>query len=946
LPRGASMDFRQIEEKWQRRWAEARVFEPSPEPGRPKFFITAAYPYPNGAIHIGHGRTYLIADIMARYHRHKGYNVLYPMGFHYTGTPILTVAESIAAGDVHAMEDFKAIYDVPEEELRKMGDPLYLANYFRELSKQYMKKIGFSIDWTREFTTIDPEYQQFIRWQFKKLYDKGLLVKGRHPVGWCPKHQMPVGAHDTKDDKEPDIGEWALIYFEGEDGLIYPTATLRPETVLGVTNLWINPEGDYAVAEVDGRKMVLSLDAAFKLSFQRKVKTVERTKGSSFVGRRVRNPVTGELVPIYPAPFVDVKTGTGVVMSVPAHAPYDYAALRDLGEVKLIPLISVEGYGEYPAKEVVERMGIRDQRDARLEDATKEVYMAEFSRGYMRQDVADRVGLHLPEPARSLLRGFFAAFIAGRPVREARDRIKAWMEAAGIGGGMYEIMNKPVYCRCGTEIVVKVLEDQWFLNYGDPNWKRATKELLASMRIVPDEARPQFEATIDWLDKRACARTRGLGTPLPWDPTWIIESLSDSTIYMAYYTVIRRIRELGLKPEQLTEAFWDYVFLGRGDAAEVARAIGADEKALRAVREEFSYWYPLDLRNSGKDLIPNHLTFFLFNHAAIFPRELWPRGIVANGWVLVEGEKMSKSKRNVLALGKAVDQFGADPLRATLATSAEVDQDLDFRSSAARSVAKHLEDIYNLVISTAERAARDGEGLPEMWLRSEAASLMEKAARALDQVSVRQAAVYVLYDMRRALERYLEMVDVPSRAVLEVLKAWAVAMEPFVPHLAEELWERLGERPFAAKAPWPRLAADRRTLLAVRYADRLVEDIAGLRELRKDAKRAVIYVNNNFAWIKAAVKARDVRELISAGVPGEVAKRLFDVARQMDDDLKALIEEVEDFDEYSALAELKTFLSRELGMEVDIYRADDEKAPDLGGKRRAALPLRAGVYLE
>jgi leucyl-tRNA synthetase (EC 6.1.1.4) len=98
------------------------------------------------------------------------------------------------------------------------------------------------------------------------------------------------------------------------------------------------------------------------------------------------------------------------------------------------------------------------------------------------------------------------------------------------------------------------------------------------MRIVPDEARPQFEATIDWLDKRACARTRGMGTPLPWDPTWIIESLSDSTIYMAYYTVIRRIRELGLKPEQLTEAFWDYVFLGRGDAAEVARAIGADER--------------------------------------------------------------------------------------------------------------------------------------------------------------------------------------------------------------------------------------------------------------------------------------------------------------------------------------------------------------------------------
>ncbi|MEL9990150.1 MAG: leucine--tRNA ligase [Thermoproteus sp.] len=939
------MDFRAIEEKWQRRWAEGHVFEPSPEPGRPKFFITAAYPYPNGAVHIGHGRTYLIADILARYYRHKGYNVLFPMGFHYTGTPILTVAEAIAAGDVHAMEDFKVIYDVPEEALRKMGDPLFLANYFRELSKQYMKKMGLSIDWTREFTTIDPEYQQFIRWQFKKLSDRGLVVRGKHPVGWCPKHQMPVGAHDTKDDKEPDIGEWTLIYFEGEDGLIYPTATLRPETVLGVTNLWINPDEDYAIAEVDGRKMVLGLDAAFRLSFQMKVKVLERARGSAFVGRRVRNPVTGELVPIYPAAFVDVKTGTGVVMSVPAHAPYDYVALKELGEVRMVPLIVVEGYGEYPAKDVVERMGITNQKDVRLEEATREVYMAEFNKGYMRRDVVDRVGLHLQEPARSLVRGFFAAFVAGAPVKEARDRIKAWMEAAGIGGKMYEIMNKPVYCRCGTEIVVKVLEDQWFLNYGDPNWKRAARELLSSMRIIPPEARAQFEATIDWLDKRACARTRGLGTPLPWDPTWIIESLSDSTIYMAYYTVIKRIREFGLRPEQLTEAFWDYVFLGRGDPVEVAKNIGASPEALKAVREEFAYWYPLDSRNSGKDLIPNHLTFFVFNHAAIFPKELWPRQIVANGWVLVEGEKMSKSKRNVLALGKAVDQFGADPLRATLAISAEVEQDLDFRAATAKSVAKHLEDIYTLIMGTAERAARDGEGLPERWLRSEAALLFERAAKALEEVAVRQAAVYVLYDMRKVFERYLAMVETPSRAVVEVLRGWAVAMEPFVPHLAEELWEKLGGRPFAAKAPWPALKVDREALLAVRYADRLMEDVAKLKELVRDAKRAVIYVNNNFALAKAALKARDVRELISAGAPGEIAKRLFDSIKQLDEDLKALVAEVESFDEYSTLMELKTYLSKELGLEVEVYRSDDKTAPDLGGKKRAALPLRPGVYL-
>jgi leucyl-tRNA synthetase (EC 6.1.1.4) len=249
------------------------------------------------------------------------------------------------------------IYGVPEEEIKKMSDPLYLARYFHQQSKKAMEKLGLGIDWSREFTTIDPEYQRFIQWQFEKLRKKGLIVRGRHPVGWCPRHSMPVGAHDTKDDKEPEIGQWTLIYFVDEEGLTYPTATLRPETVLGVTNLWINPEADYAIVEHQGRRMVVSRDAAYRLSFQGEVKTLREAKGSEFIGRRVQNPVTGEWVEVYGARFVDPKVGTGVVMSVPAHAPYDYVALRDLGILHLIPLIRVEGYGDYPAKEVVERMG-------------------------------------------------------------------------------------------------------------------------------------------------------------------------------------------------------------------------------------------------------------------------------------------------------------------------------------------------------------------------------------------------------------------------------------------------------------------------------------------------------------------------------------------------------------------------------------------------------------
>lgn len=931
--------FSHIAKKWQERWKEAKVYEPDPTPGVPKFFITAAYPYPNGAIHIGHGRTYLIADVLARFYRHMGRNVLFPMAFHYTGTPILTIAEAIANGDKTVMEEYMEIYGVPPEEVKKMGDPLYLARYFHRQSREAMERFGLGIDWSREFTTIDPEYQRFIQWQFEKLRKRGLIVRGRHPVGWCPRHSMPVGAHDTKDDKEPEIGQWTLIFFRDGD-LAFPTATLRPETVLGVTNLWINPEAEYVVAEIGGVKAVVSKEAAFNLSLQAEIKVLERLVGRQLVGRHVLNPVTGERVPIYEAKFVDPKVGTGVVMSVPAHAPYDYAALRELGAARLIPLIAVEGYGEHPAKEVVERMSISSQTDPALEEATREVYSAEYTRGFMRQDVAERVGLHLEEPARSMVRAVFRLYFAGRPVREAREFIQRWLIEAGLGAAMYDIMNKPVYCRCGTEIVVKVLEDQWFINYGDAQWKQLARQLVGEMSIVPEEAKAHFLATIDWLDKRACARTRGLGTPLPWGSGWVIESLSDSTIYMAYYTVIKKVRQFNIRPEQLTEEFWDYVFLGQGDVAEVSQKAGVPPNALEEIRGEFGYWYPLDSRNSGKDLVPNHLTFFIFNHVAIFPREKWPRGIVANGWVLREGEKMSKSRRNVLPLLKAVETYGADPLRATLAMSAEVEQDLDFRDLEARRNTQQLVAIYAI----AQRLAQpvDREDWLDYWLVSEMAQLLERAREAYEKARVRQAAVETLYNAKSLFDQYLAMVERPSRLALEAARAWAVALEPIVPHLAEELWALLGGVGLAAKTPWPKLKTDPTALLAKRYIDMVVEDIKNIPAFRQGVKKVAIYVNPNFHWLKAG---QDVRTAIEAGVPPQVAKRVVDLVRSLAGEIKTLVRQVENFDEAAVLKAYGKYLERALGAAVEIYRADDETAPDPGGKKRHSLPLKPGIYL-
>uniref|UniRef100_A0A183BCG0 Leucine--tRNA ligase n=1 Tax=Echinostoma caproni TaxID=27848 RepID=A0A183BCG0_9TREM len=169
-----------------------------------------------------------------------------------------------------------------------------------------------------------------------------------------------------------------------------------------------------------------------------------------------------------------------------------------------------------------------------------------------------------------------------------------------------------------------------------------------------DGVRRSFEATLNWLHEHACSRTYGLGTHLPWDEKWLIESLSDSTIYMAYYTVAHILQQgclrgdkpgpFGINPEHMTPEVWDFIFLGEGDPSKI---IEQQHKStltvdlLKRLRREFLFWYPVDLRSSGKDLIPNHLTYYLYNHTAIWPNqpELWPRSVLANGHLLLNSSK-------------------------------------------------------------------------------------------------------------------------------------------------------------------------------------------------------------------------------------------------------------------------------------------------------------------
>ncbi|HIQ11151.1 MAG TPA: leucine--tRNA ligase [Pyrodictium sp.] len=964
-----------------------KVYEANPDPSKPKFFITAAFPYPNSPLHLGHARTYTIADVYARYMRMKGYNVLFPMGFHYTGTPILTIAEQIKAKDLELISLFMEVYDVPPKDIEKLGEPLALARYFHNDAKQAMVEMGYSIDWRREFTTIDEEFKKFIIWQFTKLKEKGLLTRGTHPVGWCPNHNMPVGMHDTKGDVEPEIGEFTLILFrlEGDDEVYLPAATLRPETVFGVTNIWLNPNAQYVIVEVDGRKWLVTERAAFKLGFQRKnIKIVDKVDVGKLFGKRVVNPATNKRVPILPGVFVDPNMATGVVMSVPAHAPYDYAALKDIlsqhemlrkygvnpRELEPIPLIKVKGYSDVPAKDVVEKFDVKSQLDKdRLDEATKKLYSDEYHYGVMRKDIVSLVYPDIPPEYRRYVVAPVKAWIAGKPVSEAREATVKWLEALGYVDKMYEIVNRPVYCRCGTEVVVKVLEDQWFIDYGNPEWKAKAKELLLEMSIIPEEIRKEFMYTIDWLHERAAARTRGLGTELPWARGWIIESLSDSTIYMIFYTVNYKIRRYGLRPEQLGVEFWDYVVLGKGDPEYIEKKYGIPRRVLEDIKSEFEYWYPLDSRHSGRDLVPNHLTFFIFNHVALLPREKWPRQIVVNGFVMLEGKKMSKSLRNIIPLRRAIRIYGPDTVRAAILASAELLQDANFTHELALSVMDRLNDIVRIVEMVADKnQLEDDRSIAGRWIMSMASRRIKEVTSYMEEFRYRAATVTLLYEMVKDVEKYFDLKGVAkgTRQLRFFVENWVKMLAPIVPHIAEELWHRLGNTTLVVVEKWPKpLQRDAVAELTVAYVDKLVEDIKEIiRVVKRKPEKIIVAVDEPASWqfvvkaVQATLNKLSFREFMNEVVrelPKDERRRvaprlrkLFEYVMGLHEDVKKLIVTINEFDEKSAIEQLKDYIARSVGINensIIVLSASEAKGVIPSQKLASIMPLRPAIVV-
>ena len=955
------INWSEIESKWRKVWAESKDFETNPN-DKPKKFITVAYPYPNSPQHIGHGRTYTLADVHARFYRMKGYNVLFPMGFHYTGTPVLGMAKRIAAGEKEILDGLRNVYHVPEDAIKSFVEPIKIADYFHEEIKSGMIEMGYSIDWRREFTTIYPGYQKFIEWQITTLREKGRIIQGSHPVGWCPVDQNPVSQHDTMGDVEPKIDDKNfLVKFEFEE-FIFPVTTLRPETIFGVTNLWVNPNVTYKKVQVDDKVWICSEQCAKKISFfEKEVSVIGEISGSEIVGKLAINH-DGREIPILPAEFVEPSMGTGLVMSVPAHAPKDYQALMDLkdhhpyvtltSKIEPIPIISTEGYGEYPAREICEKLGVSNQIDDKLEEATKELYAKEFSDGKLNEKCGQ---------------------FKGEKVQFSRDKIRAFLQENGTLEKFPILENAPVKCRCGAECVVKVLNNQWFLNYGDESWKELARNCFDEMNILPNNITTEFKEVIDWLHERACARQQGLGTKLPWDKDWIVESLSDSVIYMAYYTISRFVNDGTVQPENLTKEFFDYILLDKGDVKLAASTSKLAEDIIDTMKKEFNYFYPVDSRHSGRDLVQNHLSFFVLNHVGIFEKKMWPQEIVVNGSVMMDGAKMSKSMGNIIPLRTAIRDHGADPIRLAIISSAELLQDADFNMESVTGIQSKLESLLEECSRLKNEPISSLEA-EDKWILSKLQNLIGTVTESVEKMRLREGLHDILFSFETDLSWYHKRVQAKERTdingILYKINSARVAMlSPFAPHIAEEMWSKLGNETLASKSQWPEYSEteiDATSMQSEELLKSTIDDIANILKVTKiTPKKIVLYVNSD------STKKKIYRKMLSIMVGGQNnmgvvmkellsnpdtadAKKIPDFVQKTIKDLHSESEEIkkmklqaDSFHEKEFLSsELASIGKKEFGVDITVYSEGDSDIYDPKGKARHARPFKPAILIE
>ena len=858
--------LRKIEIERQKAWKENHIFEVDAEENWKdkynnnledknliKFLVTFPYPYMNGRLHLGHGFSLSKCEFQARYQRLLGKNVLFPFGFHCTGMPIAAAAKRVEnefkedpdiikhikeqnikklKKDMKQVEILREI-GVSDEDIYKFKDPNFWLEYFPPYAQLDLEKLGTMIDFRRSFITTEKQkyYDKFIEWHMNKLKQHNFIEFGKRNAIFSIREDQPCADHDRSCGEGLGPQEYTLIKMKLIENEKIPekikkimllnkkiylvAATLRPETMYGQTNCYILPKGEYGLYEMINDEIYISSDhAMINMAYQektkepKKLKPLLKIKGEELIGIKILAPLSiYKEVYLFPMETISMNKGTGIVTSVPSDSPDDYINLLmfknneklrkkwSISENMIydpVHIINLEGFSDLAAKDMIEKYQIKSPKDKdKLQKAKEEVYTSGFYKGKI--DIGP---------------------YKGQLVKDIKDKVKEDL----IKKGEADIYFEPeglVKNRMDEECVV-ALVDQWYVKYGEKEYKDFCLKYIKSDKFnaYSSSTLKGFEQVLEWFSNWGLSRTFGLGSHIPWDKKFLIESLSDSTIYMAYYTIANYLHEdiYGLKPkngilpEMLTEEIFDYIFLGKELDFSKTKI---SEKILKEMRNSFTYWYPVDLRCSGKDLIGNHLTMSLYNHAVVWDKneDYMTKSYFCNGYILVDGEKMSKSKGNFLTVNDLIEMYGADASRITLADCGDSLDDANFlREISNLSVNKlySLENFVkilinevwnkneNLIITDPDKEIKLNNLLDQIF-DNNINYLIKETKKSYEEMKYKNVLKYGFYEMINIKDQYILYNEdnynkLNPTLMIKYLITFFIINNPIIPHFTEYMY--------------------------------------------------------------------------------------------------------------------------------------------------------------
>lgn len=631
--------------------------------------------------------------------------------------------------------------------------------------------------------------------------------------------------------------------------------------------------------------IVMSKEGYAKFALQHDgIEYVSAISPDEIIGEKFSVPFQDTVIEVIRADFVDPDNGTGVVYSVPGHSIFDYlyygknntkSKIKNVVEVK--SKISVES--------LIKKYGL-EHDESKLKEATQELYKEEFYNGLL----------------------INSGIYNGMTVASGREVIKNDLLDKKMAVIFYETTRKAV-TRSGSKVIVAVLKDQWFIDYS-PEWlKSKAHDVINSMRFYPELYRKLMIDAIDWLKERPCARKRGIGTRLPFDENWIIESLSDSTIYMLAYTNKKELENIYNRLKRIPFDILDYILLGKEIHSNYDSYVMENAKAAK---KEFDYWYGNDLRITAPPHISNHLAFYIMNHAAIFAGKKLPGGLMISGLVISNGAKISKSKGNVISLLEIINRYSADIYRLFMAVGADISSLLDWNEKDISSVMKRYSYFIELLDGYSNNGA--GEGYIYNWFKSSFYKNLKNYLSYMESMNIRDANIAIFYNVMNDLKNVENHGGNINTAMGAILADWLKALSPIIPFSCEEYWHRhINNNTFvSAQAIDTNIESriDYGILKSETYLNRVISDIREIvRIIRIKPEKATltIYGTKQETFIKGYMENNLEREYKSM-IPDYMKN-------------KSKID-AEPVDEYSILSNNREYIGSVLNLEITIVKCD------------------------